>query len=96
MTTRELRADAEWRERHVLWELERAADIGRARDEGRKEGRAEGRKEGRAEGLDEAARLVARLFAEGREDDLRRAADDPAFRDALIKEYGLAKGLASE
>ena len=88
----------------MLWELERAADIGRARDEGRKEGRAEGRaegrKEGRAEGRDEGldimTALMARLFADGREDDLRRATTDPAYRDALLGEYGLTKELAAE
>jgi len=64
------------------------------REEGREEGRAEGRAEGHAEGLAEGITryesLVSALLDAERYDDLRRAAADPAYRDALFVELGIA------
>ena len=42
------------------------------------------------------ATLVKHLLADGREDNVERAAFDPTFRDVLLKEHDLAKESAKE
>ena len=42
------------------------------------------------------ATLVKHLLADGREDDVERAAFDPTFRDVLLKEHDLAEESAKE
>lgn len=49
----------------------------------------EGIEEGREEGMDRMSALVGRLIGGGRVEDAARAASDPAYRDALLKELGL-------
>ena len=54
--------------------------------------REEGREEGRAEGRAESARyskLICILLEQHREDDLRRAAEEPVYRKQLYEEFGL-------
>ena len=58
--------------------------------EGRTEGRAEGRSVGRAEGADRMASLVSVLLKAGRADDAFKASEDPAYREQLFKEFGIA------
>ena len=63
------------------------------RMEGKEEGLAEGRKEGREEGRElgeqRISALTRHLLKAGRYDDLERAAQDPACREALCREFGL-------
>ena len=49
----------------------------------------EGRAEGIAEGQQQMGTLVQHLLADGRTEDLRSAASDPALRARLCEEYGL-------
>ena len=75
--------------------------IEKGRAEGRVEGRAEGKAEGIAEGIEKGivkgntegksqmADLMKRLLAENRIEDAKRAAEDPAYCDELMKQYGI-------
>ena len=45
---------------------------------------------GRAEGADRMGALMTKLKSLGREDDAFKAAADPAYRDKLFKELGIA------
>ena len=60
-------------------------------EKGREEGRAAGREEGRAEGvsagIQREQKLTRSLLRDNRLDDLKRALDDPAFRQKLCEEY---------
>ena len=62
-------------------------------DEGHKLGLDEGHKlgleEGQTIGEERFAKLVARLNEDGRQDDIVRAATDPAFRANLFSEYSI-------
>ena len=58
-------------------------------EKGRAEGRAEGRQEGLDRGMDRMSVLTARLLKEKRLDDLRRATEDKAYCEQLLKEYGI-------
>ena len=64
--------------------------LAEGRTEGRAEGRAEGRSVGRAEGADRMASLVSVLLKAGRTDDAFKASEDPAYREQLFKEFGIA------
>lgn len=55
----------------------------------RREGVEEGRVEGQAEGMDLFGRLLSRLIAQGRSDDIQRAASDAAYRKRLFEEFKL-------
>ena len=46
--------------------------------------------EGRSEGADRMASLGDLLLKKGRTDDLRRSFSDPAYREQLFKEFGIA------
>ena len=59
------------------------------REKGREEGRAEGIAEGRAEGESKLARLMQKLFAEGKVEDAKEAAENKARRAELFKQYGI-------
>ena len=65
----------------------------KGRAAGREEGRAAGREEGRAEGvsagIQREQKLTRSLLGDNRLDDLKRALDDPAFRQKLCEEYGI-------
>ena len=56
---------------------------------GRAEGIAEGIAKGNTEGKNQMADLMKRLFAENRIEDAKRAAEDPAYCDELMKQYGI-------
>lgn len=76
--------------------------IAKGKAEGKAEGLAEGVVKGKAEGLAEGlvkgrteaesnlSLLINKLFSLNRVDDLRKAADDQAFLDKLMKEFGIA------
>ena len=64
--------------------------LAEGRTEGRAEGRAEGRSVGRAEGADRMASLGDLLLKKGRTEDLKRSFSDPAYREQLFKEFGIA------
>ena len=59
------------------------------REEGREEGRAEGRVEGREEGESKLARLMQRLFADGKVEDAKEAAENKTRRAELVEQYGI-------
>jgi len=59
------------------------------REEGRIAGRAEGRAEGVSAGIQREQKLTRSLLRDNRIDDLKRALDDPAFRQKLCEEYGI-------
>ena len=52
-------------------------------------GRAAGRSEGIQIGAELEQRLTKALLKDNRIDDLKRALDDPAFRQKLLEEYGI-------
>ena len=56
---------------------------------GREKGRAEGIAEGKAEGKNQMADLMKSLLDEKRIEDAKRAAEDPAYCDELMKQYGI-------
>ena len=61
-------------------------------EKGRIAGLAEGRAAGLAEGkeaLEREQKLTKFLLCDNRSDDLKRALDDPAFRQKLLEEYGI-------
>lgn len=53
----------------------------------RKEGLQEGLREGIAEGENRFGRLAAALLDDGRVDDLKKASQDPEYRDELFREF---------
>ena len=61
----------------------------KGRAEGREEGRIAGRAEGMSAGIQREQKLTRSLLGDNRLDDLKRALDDPAFRQKLCKEYGI-------
>ena len=63
--------------------------IEKGRAEGIAEGRAEGLAEGNTEGKSQMADLMKRLLDENRIEDAKRAAEDLAYCDELMKQYGI-------
>ena len=61
----------------------------KGRAAGREEGRAEGRAEGMSAGIQREQKLTRSLLGDNRLDDLKRALDDPTFRQKLCEEYGI-------
>ena len=53
-------------------------------------GVAKGKAEGEIEGKNQMALLVKKLFDQGRIDDVKRVSEDEAYRDQLIKEFGIS------
>lgn len=56
-------------------------------EDGFVKGQERGREVGREEGEDRFAALMTRLFQAGRAKDAQRAAQDPAFRKELYREF---------
>lgn len=48
-----------------------------------------GRAEGMSAGIQREQKLTRSLLGDNRLDDLKRALDDPAFRQKLCEEYGI-------
>ena len=69
--------DADWRRKHMMYEMTQMDAEKRARNEGR------------TEGLAMMAKLISFLLRDGRSDDIARVSTDEAFREELLKEYGL-------
>ena len=67
----------------------RIAGLAEGRSAGLAEGRAAGRAVGRSEGIQHEQKLTKALLNDNRIDDLKRALDDPAFRQKLLEEYGI-------
>lgn len=88
VTLEKYNEDARIREQCLAREF-RQMDLLQQYHSGRKDGKAEGIAEGKAEGKDVMSRLLSLLIAEERLDDVKRISSDPAFREELIKEYGL-------
>ena len=63
--------------------------IEKGRAEGKAEGIAEGIEKGNTEGKIQMADLMKRLLDENRIEDAKRAAEDPAYCDELMKQYGI-------
>ncbi len=93
-------SDAKWRESAVgFMTVEHSHRV--ALRDAHREGVAEGLERGLAEGIEQGeargmirgearfGKLADILLDEKRIDDLKRAADDSAYRDALFQEYGL-------
>ena len=57
---------------------------------GRSEGRSEGLTEGRTEGISQMQNALANLYAQGREEDVKRALTDSAFLAELLSSYNLS------
>ncbi|MCI8305186.1 Rpn family recombination-promoting nuclease/putative transposase [Adlercreutzia muris] len=85
----EYNRDREWVTRVLTYEQDTKIRCRRAKEEGREEGLREGLREGREEGRDELGALMAVLLDAGRIDDARRASKDAAYRDGLMREFGL-------
>ncbi len=85
-------ADVAWKEEMMPFlTLEEDAKI-QARisyEDGRAEGRVEGEAAGIEQGRRQMASLVQRLTADGRADDVVRAAESPELCARLCEEYGL-------
>ena len=79
------RGARKWVTRVLTYEQDTKIRCRRAKEEGREEGLREGREEGR----DELGALMAALLDAGRIDDARRASKDAAYRDGLMREFGL-------
>lgn len=60
------------------------------REEGREEGRQEGREEGREEESARYSKLICVLFEQHREQDVKRAAEDPKYRKYLYEEFDIS------
>ena len=58
-------------------------------EKGRAAGRAEGRAEGVSAGIQREQKLTRSLLKDNRIEDLKRALDDPVFRQKLCEEYGI-------
>ena len=56
---------------------------------GIEKGIEKGKAEGNAEGKSQMADLMKRLLAENRIEDAKRVAEDPAYCDELMKQYGI-------
>ena len=67
--------------------LEQGREQGR--QQGLSQGLAQGREQGLAQGYDLMNRLIEKLLADGRLEDLRRSASDSAYQKQLIDEYHL-------
>ena len=61
----------------------------KGRAAGREEGRIAGRAEGMSAGIQREQKLTRSLLRDNCIDDLKRALDDPAFRQRLCEEYGI-------
>ena len=57
--------------------------------EGRAAGRAVGQSEGIQIGAEREQKLTKALLSNNRIDDLKRALEDPDFRQKLLEEYGI-------
>ena len=58
-------------------------------EEGKAEGLKEGRQEGREEGEDALAKLIQRLQADARAEDVSKALSDKEYRKQLMQEYNI-------
>ena len=67
----------------------RAEGIEEGMAKGRAEGKAEGIVEGNTEGKNQMADLMKILLTENRIEDAKRAAEDLAYCDELMKQYGI-------
>ena len=63
--------------------------MAKGRAEGKAEGIAEGIEKGNTEGKSQMADLMKRLLDENRIEDAKRAAEDLAYCDELMKQYGI-------
>ena len=68
--------------------------LSKGRSEGRSEGLTEGlnkgRTVGRTEGISQMQNALANLYAQGREEDVKRALTDSAFLAELLSSYNLS------
>ena len=85
--------DAAWRESAMGFmtvEYSHRCDLDGARKEGLQAGLQEGLQQGQAQANARYSALVDALLDAGRADDLKRAANDPAFRERLFQESHIA------
>ena len=62
-----------------------------ARIDGRNEGISLGFSKGRSEGISSMTSLMSRLYAEGRDEDVKRAMTDSAYLQELLAAYDSEK-----
>lgn len=67
----------------------RAEGLAEGRTEGLAKGLAEGRAEGRIEGEDRYNNLAKKLLLSNRISDLKKATEDPTYRESLFAEFGI-------
>ena len=53
-------------------------------------GKVEGRLEGKIEGKAQVSLLMKKLFDQNRIEDAKRASEDSAYCDKLLKEFGIS------
>lgn len=90
---KEANQNREWRKNAMgvmTLEHHMRAHISMARKEGLEEGHAEGLAEGKEQEDKRFSRLIDALFEADRVEDLRRVANDDAYRDKLFQEFGIA------
>lgn len=71
-------------------EKRKTRDIPTVYIEGYIEGYIQGYKQGFEEGINLCVALASRLIEAGRFDDIRRMAQDSAYRDRLLREFNLS------
>ena len=84
LTTRCEASDAQKGEMRNMCEI-----LDKIENRGIVKGRAEGIEKGNIEGKSQMADLMKILFTENRIEDAKRAAEDPAYCDELMKQYGI-------
>lgn len=86
--------DREWVTRVLTYEQDTEMRCRQAKAEGLEEGlrrgREEGLEKGMEKGMDRLGTLMTCLLDAGRLDDAKRVAEDAAYRELLLEEFGLA------
>ena len=63
--------------------------LDKVENKGKVEGRLEGKIEGKIEGKAQVSLLMKKLFDQNRIEDAKRASEDSAYCDKLLKELGI-------
>ena len=75
----------------ILTEYDEERTMQMFKEEYREEGREEGVQIGREEGQNILGTLMTKLLDSGRTEDVRLAAQDPAYREKLYKEFKITE-----
>ena len=80
----------EWRLEYMMLEVRDQLNFEKGVTEGRLQGEAVGLRKGLEQGENRFARLASKLLSLGRADELAEAAADPALKERLYSELGIA------